>query len=389
MPETTQRQFTHLHVHTEYSLLDGACRIDRLFDHLKAMGQTACAITDHGVMYGCVAFFDAARAAGIKPIIGCEVYVATRTRFDKVNRIDGNNHLILLCKNEIGYKNLIKMVSAGFTEGFYSKPRIDKDLLEQHHEGLICLSACLAGEIPQAILAGDYERAKQAALYYRDLFGEGNYYIELQDHGLEEDQVVLPQLIRLARETGIPMVATNDAHYITKEDAKMQSILLCIQTGKTIADADRMEFQTDEFYLKSTDEMYDLFAMVPEACENTNKIAEQCNFEFDLRRDETAVLQSPRWHGEPGILREALLGGTRAPLPRQSHRRAERAPFLRDQRRQNDGLYQLLPHRLRLHQLRQKPGYSRRPRPWFRRGQPSGLLRRHHRHRPHPLQPHL
>ena len=293
MPETTQRQFTHLHVHTEYSLLDGACRIDRLFDHLKAMGQTACAITDHGVMYGCVAFFDAAKAAGIKPIIGCEVYVATRTRFDKVNRIDGNNHLILLCKNEMGYKNLIKMVSAGFTEGFYSKPRIDKDLLEQHHEGLICLSACLAGEIPQTILAGDYERAKQAALYYRDLFGEGNYYIELQDHGLEEDQVVLPQLIRLARETGIPMVATNDAHYITKEDAKMQSILLCIQTGKTIADADRMEFQTDEFYLKSTDEMYDLFAMVPEACENTNKIAEQCNFEFTFGETKLPYFKAP------------------------------------------------------------------------------------------------
>ena len=293
MPETTQRQFTHLHVHTEYSLLDGACRIDRLFDHLKAMGQTACAITDHGVMYGCVAFFDAAKAAGIKPIIGCEVYVATRTRFDKVNRIDGNNHLILLCKNEMGYKNLIKMVSAGFTEGFYSKPRIDKDLLEQHYEGLICLSACLAGEIPQAILAGDYERAKQAALYYRDLFGEGNYYIELQDHGLEADQVVLPQLIRLARETGIPMVATNDAHYITKEDAKMQSILLCIQTGKTIADADRMEFQTDEFYLKSTDEMYDLFAMVPEACENTNKIAEQCNFEFTFGETKLPYFKAP------------------------------------------------------------------------------------------------
>ncbi len=293
MPETTQRQFTHLHVHTEYSLLDGACRIDRLFDHIKAMGQTACAITDHGVMYGCVAFFDAAKAAGIKPIIGCEVYVATRTRFDKVNRIDGNNHLILLCKNETGYKNLIKMVSAGFTEGFYSKPRVDKDLLEQYHEGLICLSACLAGEIPQAILAGDYERAKQAALYYRDLFGEGNYYIELQDHGLEEDQVVLPQLIRLARETGIPMVATNDAHYITKEDAKMQSILLCIQTGKTIADADRMEFQTDEFYLKSTDEMYDLFSMVPEACENTNKIAEQCNFEFTFGETKLPYFKAP------------------------------------------------------------------------------------------------
>ena len=293
MSETTPRQFTHLHVHTEFSLLDGACRIDRMFDHLKAMGQTACAITDHGVMYGCVAFFDAAKAAGIKPIIGCEVYVATRTRFDKVNRIDGNSHLILLCKNETGYKNLIKMVSAGFLEGFYSKPRIDKDLLEQHHEGLICLSACLAGEVPKAILAGDYERAKNTALYYRDLFGEGNYYIELQDHGLEEDRAVLPQLIRLARETGIPMVATNDAHYITKEDSKMQSILLCIQTGKTIADADRMEFQTDEFYLKSADEMYDLFSMVPEACENTNKIAEQCNFEFTFGETKLPYFRAP------------------------------------------------------------------------------------------------
>ena len=293
MSETTPRQFTHLHVHTEFSLLDGACRIDRMFDHLKEMGQTACAITDHGVMYGCVAFFDAAKAAGIKPIIGCEVYVATRTRFDKVNRIDGNSHLILLCKNETGYKNLIKMVSAGFLEGFYSKPRIDKDLLEQHHEGLICLSACLAGEVPKAILAGDYERAKNTALYYRDLFGEGNYYIELQDHGLEEDRVVLPQLIRLARETGIPMVATNDAHYITKEDSKMQSILLCIQTGKTIADADRMEFQTDEFYLKSADEMYDLFSMVPEACENTNKIAEQCNFEFTFGETKLPYFRAP------------------------------------------------------------------------------------------------
>ena len=293
MPETTQRQFTHLHVHTEYSLLDGACRIDQMFDRLKAMGQTACAITDHGVMYGCVAFFDAAKAAGIKPIIGCEVYVATRTRFDKVNRIDGNNHLILLCKNETGYKNLIKMVSAGFTEGFYSKPRIDKQLLEKYHDGLICLSACLAGEIPKALLAGDYDRARQTALWYRDLFGAENYYIELQDHGLEEDQAVLPQLIRLARETGIPMVATNDAHYITKEDAKMQSILLCIQTGKTVNDVDRMEFQTEEFYVKSTDEMYDLFSMVPEACENTNKIAEQCNFDFVFGDTKLPYFKAP------------------------------------------------------------------------------------------------
>lgn len=244
------RDFVHLHIHTEYSLLDGACRIDQLMDRVKECGQSAIAITDHGVMYGCVQFYKAAKKAGIKPIIGCEVYVATRTRFDKVNKIDGNNHLILLCKNETGYKNLIKMVSAAFVEGFYSKPRVDKQLLEQYHEGLICLSACLAGEIPQAILAGDYERAKSTALWYQELFGKGNYYIELQDHGLEEDTIVLPQLIKLARETGIPMAATNDSHYLRKDDAKMQSILLCIQTGKTIQDADRMEFQTDEFTSK-------------------------------------------------------------------------------------------------------------------------------------------
>ena len=287
------RPFVHLHIHTEYSLLDGACRIDQLMDRVKECGQTAIACTDHGVMYGCVQFYKAAKKAGIKPIIGCEVYVATRTRFDKVNKIDGNNHLILLCKNETGYKNLIKMVSAAFVEGFYSKPRIDKELLEKYHEGLICLSACLAGEVPQAILAGDYERAKAAALWYRDLFGEGNYYIELQDHGLEEDNTVLPQLIKLARETGIPMAATNDSHYLRKEDAKMQGILLCIQTGKTIQDADKMEFQTDEFYVKTTDEMYELFSMVPEACENTAKIAEQCNFDFDFGHTKIPYYKAP------------------------------------------------------------------------------------------------
>lgn len=297
MPE---RQFTHLHVHTEYSLLDGACRIDRMFDRLKELGQTAIAITDHGVMYGCVDFYKAAKKAGIKPIIGCEVYVATRTRFDKVNRIDGNHHLVLLCKNETGYKNLIKMVSAGFLEGFYSKPRVDKQLLEQYHEGLICLSACLAGEVPQALLAGDYERARAAALYYNGLFGQGNYYIEIQDHGIAEQRRVLPQLIKLSRETGIPLVATNDAHYLRKEDSRMQEILICIQTGKTIQDDDRMEFQTDEFYLKSTEEMYELFSMVPEACENTNKIAKSCNFDFEF-----GVTKLPYFKAPDGMKNEA------------------------------------------------------------------------------------
>ena len=288
-----QKNFTHLHVHTEYSLLDGACRIDKIFDRVKELGQTSIAITDHGAMYGCVDFYKAAKKAGIKPIIGCEVYVATRSRFDKVNRIDGSHHLVLLCKNETGYKNLIKLVSAGFIEGFYSKPRVDKEMLEQHHEGLVCLSACLAGEIPQALLAGDYEKAKSAALYYNDLFGQGNYYIEIQDHGLEEQQQVLPLLIRLARETGIPLVATNDAHYLRREDSKMQSILICIQTGKTVNDSDKLEFETDEFYLKSTEEMYDLFAIAPDACENTCRIAEMCSFDFEFGVTKLPYFEAP------------------------------------------------------------------------------------------------
>ena len=276
------RNFTHLHLHTEYSLLDGACRIEGLMQRVKALGQTAVAITDHGVMYGCVDFYKAAKKAGVKPIIGCEAYVATRTRFDKVNRIDGSNHLVLLCKNETGYKNLIKMVSAGFTEGFYNKPRVDHELLEEYHEGLICLSACLAGEIPQALLAGDYEKAKNLARYYEDLFGKGNYYIEIQDHGLDEQRTVLPLLVRLSRETGIPLVATNDAHYLEKEDSRMQHILICIQTNKTVNDDDVLEFGTDEFYVKSTEEMYELFSAWPEACENTNRIAEMCSFDFEF-----------------------------------------------------------------------------------------------------------
>lgn len=286
------RNFVHLHNHTEYSLLDGMCRTDSLFERVKELGQKAIAITDHGVMYGCVAFFDAAKAAGVKAIIGCEVYVATRTRFDKVNKVDGSNHLILLCKNETGYKNLIKMVSAGFLEGFYYKPRIDKELLMIHHEGLICLSGCLAGEIPSLLMQGDREGAKKAALWYKSLFGE-DYYIELQDHGLPEDAVVLPQLISLARELGIELVATNDAHYIRKEDAEAQDVLLCIQTQKTLKDPNRLSFETQEFYIKSTDEMYALFSSVPEACENTNKIADKCNFEFEFGNTKLPYFKAP------------------------------------------------------------------------------------------------
>ncbi|NCC06818.1 MAG: DNA polymerase III subunit alpha [Clostridia bacterium] len=289
----TARQFTHLHLHTEYSLLDGACRIDGLMQRVKDLGQTAVAITDHGVMYGCVEFYKAAKKAGIKPIIGCEVYVATRTRFDKGSRVDGSYHLVLLCKNETGYKNLIKLVSAGFTEGFYSKPRIDHELLEKYHEGLICLSACLAGEIPRALMGGDYDKAFTLAKYYKELFGKDNYYIEIQDHGMEEQHAILPSLIRLSKEADIPLVATNDSHYLSPEDSKMQHILICIQTNKTVNDEDALEFPTDEFYVKSTQEMYDRFAAWPEACENTNKIAEMCNFDFEFGVTKLPYFEAP------------------------------------------------------------------------------------------------
>ncbi len=274
--------FVHLHLHTEYSLLDGACRIEPLMKRLCELGQRSVAITDHGVMYGAIDFYRAAKKYGIKPIIGCEVYVATRSRFDKVHKIDGNNHLVLLCKNEIGYRNLSKLVSAGFTEGFYSRPRIDKELLAKHSEGLIALSACLAGEIPQALLSSDYDKARKAAMFYRDLFGSDNYYIEIQNHFLPEQEAVLPELIALARELDIPLVATNDSHYLNREDSKMQRVLICIGTNKLMTDDDVMEFGTDEFYVKSGDEMSDLFAMCPDAISNTVKVAELCNLEIEF-----------------------------------------------------------------------------------------------------------
>ena len=273
--------FVHLHVHTEYSLLDGACRIKDLIKAAKEKGQTALAITDHGVMYGAVDFYKAAKAENVKPIIGCEVYVAPRTRFDKIKEYDGEyRHLVLLCKNMTGYRNLIAMVSKGFTEGFYSKPRIDEDLLAGHTEGLIALSACLSGEIPKCLLANDYEKAKQTALKYNSMFGEGNYYLELQDHGLSEEQRVNPQIIRISKETGIPLVATNDVHYIEKSDHEVQKILICIGTNHTVNEENSLEFPTKEFYLKTGDEMGALF---PEsAIQNTNKIAEMCNLEFEF-----------------------------------------------------------------------------------------------------------
>lgn len=250
------KPFVHLHLHTEYSLLDGACRISELPKRVKEAGQEACAITDHGCMYGVVDFYKACKKEGVKPIIGCEVYVAPRTRFDKVFQVDNKPyHLVLLCENQQGYQNLIKLVSAGYIEGFYSKPRVDLELLEKYHEGLIALSACLAGEIPRKLSTGDFSGAKETALRYRDIFGEGNYFLEVQDHGIEEQRRILPLLRRLSKETGIPLAATNDCHYLKKEDARMQNVLVCIQTNHTVDEQNDMEFPTEEFYLKSREEM--------------------------------------------------------------------------------------------------------------------------------------
>ncbi len=275
--------FTHLHLHTEYSLLDGACRISQLVERVKALGQTSVAITDHGVMYGAVDFYKACKAAGIKPIIGCEVYVAPRTRFDRVHELDGSaRHLVLLCRNEEGYRNLSYMVSMAFTEGFYIKPRIDMDLLRAHSKGLIALSACLAGEIPRRLRNGDYEGAKAHALEMRKLFGEDGYYLEIQDHKIPEQQAVIAGIMRLSKDTGIPMVATNDCHYLTREDAAMQDVLMCVQMGKLVEDQDRMRFETQEFYVKSEEEMRALFPQCPEAIDNTQKVADLCNVEFEF-----------------------------------------------------------------------------------------------------------
>lgn len=286
--------FVHLHLHTQYSLLDGACRIDGLIDAVKNEGQTAVAVTDHGNMFGAIEFYTAAKEKGIKPIIGCEVYVASRTRHDKVHALDSERyHLILLCKNETGYKNLIKMLSEAWTSGFYVKPRVDRELIEKYHEGLIALSACLAGEIPRSLLNNDYEGAKKTALWYDSVFGRGNYYLELQNHGLREELEIMPKTAALSKETGIPLAATNDVHYIKKEDARTQKVLICIQTNHTIDEDTGMDFATDDFYLKSENEMRELFSQYPEAIDNTAKIAEMCNLEFEFGKTQLPNFRVP------------------------------------------------------------------------------------------------
>lgn len=307
--------FTHLHVHTEYSLLDGACRIKPLVARAKELGCDALAITDHGAMYGVVEFYKECKAQGIKPIIGCEVYVAPRSMTDKEGRADKDYaHLILLVQNAQGYQNLIRLVSEGFTRGFYYKPRIDYDLLSRFSEGLICTSACIGGDIPQLLLGGDWDGAEALAKRLSAMF-PGRFYIELQDHGLAPQHTVNPQLIKLARKLDIPLICTNDAHYINREDAAAHDILLCIQTGKTLADPDRMRFETQEFYLKSPEEMQQLFSYVPDALENTCKIAQSCNYDFIFGQLKLPYYQLPEGLTAPQYMRKIATEGLHRRYP--------------------------------------------------------------------------
>ncbi len=276
------KAFTHLHLHTEYSLLDGACRIEEVVSRAKSLGQTSLAVTDHGVLYGAVAFYKECKKQGIKPIIGCEVYVAPRRRFDKVHGVDSDRyHLILLCKNEIGYKNLLELVSAAWTEGFYTKPRIDRELLEKYHEGLVCLSGCLFGEIAQKILTRNMADALETAAFYKEIFGD-DYYLEVQNHDMVEEREVLDGVLDISRQLNIPIVATNDTHYIEKTDADIQTVLIAIQTNKVVGEDNALEFSNDEFYLKSGDEMAEAFSDYPDAILNTQIIADKCNFDFEF-----------------------------------------------------------------------------------------------------------
>ena len=320
--------FVHLHVHSEYSLLDGACRIDGLMDRVKELGQTAVALTDHGVMYGCIDFYKAAKAAGIKPIIGCEVYVAPRRMTDKVHGLDQESyHLVLLCENQKGYQNLCYMVSEAFLHGFYGKPRIDLELLEQRHEGLIALSACLGGAIPQALLHEDYQGAREYALRLSKMFGPDRFYLELQDHGIEAQRPVNQGLQRLAREEGLPLVITNDAHYLRKEDADMQDVLLCIQTGKTVDDQNRMRFETQEFYLKSEEELRALFPGCDEAFSNTQKIADMCNVEFTFHEYHLPAYPVPEGYTNEEYFRKLCYEGFRERYPEEPKEYRERMEY--------------------------------------------------------------
>ncbi|MBR5738864.1 MAG: DNA polymerase III subunit alpha, partial [Lachnospiraceae bacterium] len=321
--------FTHLHVHTEYSLLDGSCKIKELVSRAKELGFTSLAITDHGVMYGVIDFYKACRAAGIRPILGSEVYVAPGSRLDREAGAGDEryHHLILLAENNQGYQNLIKIVSQGFKDGFYYRPRVDKETLRKYHEGLICSSACLAGEVQRFLERGLYEEAKNAALTYREIFGEGNYYLELQDHGYESQKTVNQGLMRLHDETGIPLIATNDVHYIYDKDAEAHDILLCIQTQKKVADEDRLRYEGGQFYLKSEAEMRALFPYAGEALDNTEKIAERCNVEIEFGHTKLPHFAVPEGYTSETYLEKLCREGFAERYPNASQALKDRLDY--------------------------------------------------------------
>lgn len=276
--------FVHLHCHTDYSLLDGACETKRLMQTVAEQGMPAVAMTDHGNMFGAVEFYNAAKEQGINPIIGCEAYTAPLGQKDRSNA-RSYNHLVLLCQNQDGYRNLIQLVSSGYLDGFYNKPRIDKDLLAHHSKGIIALSACLKGDIAEHLMEDKYAEAKRLAYEYQDIFGKENFFLELQNHGLEQDKKILPMLYRMSRETGMPLVATNDAHYLKRDDARAHEIMLCIPTGKTVSDPSRMKWDSPDFYLKSRDEMLQIFGEVEEALDRTWDIAQRCQAKLEKVAD--------------------------------------------------------------------------------------------------------
>ena len=315
--------FTHLHVHTEYSLLDGMCRIPHLIARAKEMGMHSLAITDHGVMYGVIQFYLAARDAGLKPIIGCEVYVAMGSRFD--HSVKDNYHLVLLAKDETGYRNLLQLTTRAHLESFYYKPRMDKELLEQYHEGLVALSACVAGEVPHLILEGRLDEAKQAALWYRETFGD--FYLEIQRHPIPELEQVNQVLISMSRELDIPLVATNDVHYVNQEDAPAHDLLLCIGTNTSVNDEKRMRMAGDFFYLKSPEEMAELYQDIPQAVSNTERIAEKCNLELEFGRLHIPEIGLPEGKTADDFLAELCREGLRQYYPEPTPEIEERLNY--------------------------------------------------------------
>ena len=381
--------FVHLHLHTEYSLLDGAAKVDDLVDHLVKNNIDCCAVTDHGNMYASLYFAEECVKKGIKYIIGCELYATDDYRDKRPGT--KTEHIIVLAKNKTGYKNIVKLDSLSYIDGFYGKPRIDYKLLKEHHEGVICLSACLAGRMPQLLLNGDYDGAKEWAKEMKDVFGE-DFYIEIQDHGIQEEKQVIPQLIQIARELDIQLVATNDVHYIYKEDWEAQDILLCIQTKKTLADPKRMKFETREFYMKTGDEMAALFDYIPEAISNTRVIADKIEEPvFDLKPNGTPIRDTsliPLYTPDDGSTSpEYLTRLTWEGLPKRYNHQA--AGGVRAGNHHQDGICRLFPHRLGLYQLVAPERHSRGAGQRLGRRQYRRVLHRHHRRRSLALRTHF